>query len=85
VNVPFDIPLQRPAQRRGLRLATDHSAEHPDHAQDLQDAAMIEEVHFDSGPCEFRSNVGLQVREAQDEIGRTVKPEIPTMRRASPH
>ena len=55
-------------ERRGLRFAADHAAEHADHAQDLRDAAVIEEVHLDARARELGRDVGLQVREAEHEV-----------------
>jgi hypothetical protein len=47
------------SQRRSLRLAPNHAAQHADYAQDLCDAALVEHVHLDAVPDEFRGDVGL--------------------------
>ena len=56
-------------ERGRLRLAADHAAEHADHAQDLGDAAVVEDVHLDAGAHELRGDVRLQVGEAEHEVG----------------
>ncbi len=65
----LDIGFQPVGERSGLRLAADHAPEHADHAQDLRDAAVIEEVNLDSGTREIGGDVRLQVREAEHEVG----------------
>ncbi len=51
-----------------LRLAADHAAERAHHAQDLGDAAVVEDVHLDAGADELGGDVGLQVGEAEHQV-----------------
>src|SRR5487761_27059 len=51
------------------RLAADHATQRADHAEDLRDAALVEEVHVQSCARELRGDVRLQVGEAEYEIG----------------
>ena len=61
--------LQLPDQRAGLRLAADHAAEGAHHAQDLGDAAVVEDVHLDAGADQLGGDVRLQVGEAEHQVG----------------
>jgi hypothetical protein len=61
-NQLLDEPLR-------LRLAADHAAQGADHAQDVGDAAVIEDVHFDALADERGGDVRLQVGESQHEVG----------------
>jgi hypothetical protein len=47
----------------------DQGAQHADHVEDFRHAALIEGVNGYSLPDERGDDVGLKVREAQDEIG----------------
>ena len=107
----LDTGFEAIGKRGGPRLAADHAAQHPDHAQDLGDAAMVEEVHLDprarelarrcppAGPRSrargrararrMRSIFALVKADTRGfsrraRGGRTVNPEMPTMRRSSP-
>src|SRR6185437_15955914 len=65
----FDAILEPPDQLRRPLLAADHAAQRADHAEDLGDAALIEEMYIQSGACQLCGDVRLQVREPEDEVG----------------
>jgi hypothetical protein len=60
--------LQLLGQRRRLRLAADHPAEHAHRPQDLGDAAVVEDVHLAAGTHQLGGDVRLQVRETEHQI-----------------
>jgi len=56
-------------QGSSLCLATDHAAQYTDHAQDFGHRAVIEHMHFDAGTDEGGCDIGLQVGEAEHQVG----------------
>ena len=67
-------PLAGPAAARSASAsafggAADDAAEHPNHLQDLVDAALIEGEHRVAALDQLGGDVGLQVGERQHEIG----------------
>ena len=56
-------------ERGGLFRHADDAAEHADHLQDLGDAALVEREDRVAALHELGRDVGLQIREREDEVG----------------
>ncbi len=52
---------------------TNQGPNRPDHGENAGNVAMIEGVHRDTGADELGHDIGLQVREGEDEIRRESK------------
>jgi hypothetical protein len=57
-------------QRFRPRRAADECADHPHHLQDLGNAALVEDDDRVAARDQFGGNAGLQVGEAEDQVGR---------------
>ena len=64
-----EAALERVRELRGAIAAADERADHPDHLQDLGDAALVERHDHVAAPDELGGDVRLQIRERQDEVG----------------
>jgi hypothetical protein len=64
----FEAGLELVGERFGFALTSHESAEHPDHLQDLGDAALVERDDIQAAADELRGQIGLEVGEGEDEI-----------------
>ncbi len=65
-----EATLELSDQRGGLLRHADDAAEHADHLQDLGDGALVEGEHRIAAFHQLGRDVGLQVREGENQIGR---------------
>src|SRR5215472_1707392 len=54
----------------GPLIRIDDGADRPDHAEDPRDAALVEGVDVEPAADQIGGDVGLEVGEGQDEVGR---------------
>ena len=64
-----ETALELVGERLALVRAADDAAEDADHLQDLGDAALVEGEHRIAALDQLAGDVGLQIRERQDQIG----------------
>ena len=62
-------PWRLQAVQPGALGGADQSAKRADHVENLRDGPLIERMHIDVGSDERCCNVGLKIRESQNEIG----------------
>src|SRR5690606_19612507 len=64
-----DPPRQLADQRVGALHGADEITDSGDHVEDAVDGAVVEHVDVDTARDQFAGDVGLQVREAEHEVG----------------
>ena len=67
-RIPSSSCSSRVASWSACVLTTNHSAEHPDHRQNLCHRSLVEGHDRNAAPDQLRGEIGLKVRESQDEV-----------------
>ena len=70
---PLDVAPQRIGERLGLARCTDQAADDAHRLEDLGERALIEQVHRHAALAQLGAQRGLEIGEAQDEVGLQVE------------
>src|SRR5437868_6917973 len=64
----IQFSMQQRHKRPSFFFATNDASNSQDHRKDFRDAALIESHHGYAAPNQFRCDVGLQIREGENQV-----------------